>query len=1024
MKKLFTFILVLSFTATFSQVEGTWKMAPMAGAFGVGPNQGETWWWSNSEGDVTTRACYFDDEFEIATGGSFQNVLQDETWIEGWQGGSDACGTPVYPHDGSIPATWVYDAGAGTLTLNGTGSYLGLPKVTNNGELSDPADAPPSITYLVSFNSAGDTMTADINFGGGWWRFILTTNASEPPPPPDPIYLPVTFDNPNLDYRLTDFGGNWSSIIVDPNDPDNYVVETFRDGGAQTWAGTTIGEPTGLGETIPFTEGYTTMSLRVYSPEAGIPILLKLEVWDNTSVFTEVIANTTVANDWETINFDFSNDPNFNLANPYNKPIVFFNFGTGGWDSGEMTFMWEDLEFIYPIPAYIYNYFDANQNNEFSGDPVMPVIVTNPDPSGMNTSDNCMEYLKDQADWAFVYTELDELINFENGTNFQMKVHSDTMCQVTFKLENRYANWISTERTAMITDTSKWVLLNFDFSGEASGRYSKIVIFFGFAETMGYTFYFDDIEGPVYDTPKLVLEENIQDNFEDDGWSNIDGWMFEDATFDPLVTTTDPVDTDNTVADYVRSGSFQWTNAQIELDHRIDLSERNKFEVDVYLPSSNDYSGDMPAQVSMKLQNSLYVENAWWTQTEIVLPVTVFDEWVTLLFDFEDISTNTDYDKIVIQMGGEGHWVPGQFYFDNLYLKHVPYLTLLSPNGGEMLDQGSTFDIEWDYDWWEGDVTIELLKPEETPQLLAIRPASDTIFSWFVFPDLEPGDDYKIAITNDDGVLLTDTSDAAFTVVLVDVLVANFGADPLVFSTADSTMFTDLTTGNPLSWQWTFEGGTPETYEGQTPPYIHYASAGTYDVTLEVTNNDGSDMIVKEDYVEVYTALMADFEASETVIIAGQAINFTNNSIGDNLTFEWYFEGATPETSTDENPTNILYNEVGFFDVQLIVSNEYASDTLLMEDYIEAKPVGLFDSEETKFKVWPNPASNKLNITFAENVRHTVNVYNLSGSIIISEEILDQSYTIELSDINSGVYLMSIRNHDTGEISVEKIIIK
>ena len=129
MKKVYTLLFLFTFSITFAfaQVEGTWKMSPQAGAFGVGPNQGEIWWWNNDQASVTTRACYFDDEFEISAGGDFQNVLQNETWIEGWQGGSDACGTPVYPHDGSIPATWVYDAGAGTLTLNGTGSYLGLP---------------------------------------------------------------------------------------------------------------------------------------------------------------------------------------------------------------------------------------------------------------------------------------------------------------------------------------------------------------------------------------------------------------------------------------------------------------------------------------------------------------------------------------------------------------------------------------------------------------------------------------------------------------------------------------------------------------------------------------------------------------------------------------------------------------------------------------------------------------------------------------------------------------------------------
>ncbi|MCB0431605.1 MAG: hypothetical protein KDD18_00685, partial [Mangrovimonas sp.] len=62
------------------------------------------------------RACYYDDEYVFGADGSFSNVLGSDTWIEGWQGGSDACGAPVAPYDGTAVATYTYDAGAGTVT--------------------------------------------------------------------------------------------------------------------------------------------------------------------------------------------------------------------------------------------------------------------------------------------------------------------------------------------------------------------------------------------------------------------------------------------------------------------------------------------------------------------------------------------------------------------------------------------------------------------------------------------------------------------------------------------------------------------------------------------------------------------------------------------------------------------------------------------------------------------------------------------------------------------------------------------
>ncbi len=154
-------------------IVGIWKMAPEAEALGVGPNLGDISWWSNSLADVTTRACFFDDTYVFGNDGSFSNVLGAETWIEGWQGGSDACGSPVAPHDGSNPATYTYDDVAGTVTLNGIGAYLGIPKAYNGGELSDPANAPASITYDITFTDNETVMTLDINIGAGWWRFKL-----------------------------------------------------------------------------------------------------------------------------------------------------------------------------------------------------------------------------------------------------------------------------------------------------------------------------------------------------------------------------------------------------------------------------------------------------------------------------------------------------------------------------------------------------------------------------------------------------------------------------------------------------------------------------------------------------------------------------------------------------------------------------------------------------------------------------------------------------------------------------------
>jgi len=165
-------------------IVGTWKLAPIAGALGVGPSLGSIEWWSNSEAEATgARACLFDDTYTFAADGSFSQDMGDSTWLEPWQGSDpEACGTPVAPHDGShTDATYTF--ANDVLTINGSGAHVGLAKAVNAGELSaaTPPAVPESITYnvtLLAFD--GNSMTLSIETGTGvFWQFKLVKDGAE-----------------------------------------------------------------------------------------------------------------------------------------------------------------------------------------------------------------------------------------------------------------------------------------------------------------------------------------------------------------------------------------------------------------------------------------------------------------------------------------------------------------------------------------------------------------------------------------------------------------------------------------------------------------------------------------------------------------------------------------------------------------------------------------------------------------------------------------------------------------------------
>lgn len=74
--------------------------------------------------------------------------------------------------------------------------------------------------------------------------------------------------------------------------------------------------------------------------------------------------------------------------------------------------------------------------------------------------------------------------------------------------------------------------------------------------------------------------------------------------------------------------------------------------------------------------------------------------------------------------------------------------------------------------------------------------------------------------------------------------------------------------------------------------------------------------------------------SSETEGCLGASFTFNAGSVGGpTTTYSWSFPGGTPATSTLQNPT-VTYNSTGNFNVTLISSNTYGSDTLVLTNYI------------------------------------------------------------------------------------------
>ena len=137
--------------------------------------------------------------------------------------------------------------------------------------------------------------------------------------------------------------------------------------------------------------------------------------------------------------------------------------------------------------------------------------------------------------------------------------------------------------------------------------------------------------------------------------------------------------------------------------------------------------------------------------------------------------------------------------------------------------------------------------------------------------------------------------------------VASFSGSPTSGTAPLTVAFTDTSIGQPTSWAWTFGDGGTST--AQNPSHV-YTVAGTYSVTLQVTNALGSDGITKTNYITV-TPPPPDFSISVTpakqTIHRGGSTSYSifiapSNGFAGQVTLSVSGQPAGAVTSFSSNP--------------------------------------------------------------------------------------------------------------------------
>lgn len=202
-----------------------------------------------------------------------------------------------------------------------------------------------------------------------------------------------------------------------------------------------------------------------------------------------------------------------------------------------------------------------------------------------------------------------------------------------------------------------------------------------------------------------------------------------------------------------------------------------------------------------------------------------------------------------------------------------------------------------------------------------------------------------------------------------------------------------LDAGNPgLSYEWS-DGSTNQTLDVQ--------SAGLYYVTVIDGTCSGSDSILIEtipapsaDGIELFDLGNATFDYS---VINGENIE----------SYFWNFGDGN--TSTDPNPTH-TYLQTGLYNVTVAIANICdVTDTLTREIDVFVNSIQNVNQSK-KIQMYPNPTSNRLNLTCEETMMmKIIKVYNSLGQLVkMINPINSKQYSLSTEDLATGFYTIQI----------------
>lgn len=291
-------------------------------------------------------------------------------------------------------------------------------------------------------------------------------------------------------------------------------------------------------------------------------------------------------------------------------------------------------------------------------------------------------------------------------------------------------------------------------------------------------------------------------------------------------------------------------------------------------------------------------------------------------------------------------------------------------------------------------------------------------------------------------------------------LVADFTADNTIVSMGSSVQFTQQCFGQPETYSWTFEGGTPAS-SSEPNPVVVYDQTGSFDVTLTVTKGTDTQTMFKEKYIMVneeylmenteittcsglfmdnggngdyspnsdYTmTIFADSENANTVLTV-DFIEFVLEA-NDGCTYDYLKVYDGPDISSTLLGTYCGTNGPGTVEstnpekaLTFVFHSDINTEFSGWKAMINCTTVdAIHEIAHEAIKLYPNPVNNGSLHVQSDSQMEYIKVFSVNGQLMNSFFGVGKNSELDISALESGVYLVEIKTEEG--ISHRKIVIQ